>query len=138
MLFDLPDTQGNFNTRLHIMTELIDLIQKPWIRVIPQFKVTSEVELNQRLDKIMASGGEGLILHRASALYVAGRSDDVLKLKPFQDEEAIVIAYFPGQGKYQGMLGSLLVENQDGLRFKLGSGFSDDSGSVNNSGSSSA
>ena len=36
-----------------------------------------------------------------------------------------MIAHLPGKGKYEGMLGSILVETETGIRFKIGSGFSD-------------
>ena len=32
----------------------------------------------------------------------------------------------PGEGKYAGMMGSLLVETPDGRRFRLGTGFTDE------------
>jgi DNA ligase 1 len=74
---------------------------------------------------VVANGGEGLMLHRADALYVTGRSDALLKLKPLFDAEATVVAHTPGRGKYKGKLGALIVETPEGLRFKLGTGFSD-------------
>ena len=64
-------------------------------------------------------------MHRANALYETGRSDVLLKLKPYLDAEAKVIAHLPGKGKYAGKMGSLLVELPDGVQFKLGTGFSD-------------
>ena len=69
--------------------------------------------------------GEGLMLHLADAPYVTGRSDVLLKLKPLLDTEATVVAHIPGKGKYSGQMGALLVETSAGLRFKLGTGFSD-------------
>ena len=36
-----------------------------------------------------------------------------------------MLAHFPGEGKYTGMLGSILVETPGGKRFKIGTGFSD-------------
>jgi len=76
-------------------------------------------------------GGEGLMLHRGSSLYKGQRSDDLLKAKPHEDDEARVVAHIPGQGKYAGMVGALLVEmpgtaGKAGQRFKLGSGLSDE------------
>ncbi len=49
----------------------------------------------------------------------------MLKVKPYQDAEATIIEHRPGKGKYAGLLGSILVETEDGKRFKIGSGFSD-------------
>jgi DNA ligase-1 len=65
------------------------------------------------------------MMHHHGAHYQDGRSEYLLKLKKYQDAEAIVIAHLPGKGKYQNMLGSLLVELDNGLQFKIGSGFSD-------------
>ncbi len=65
------------------------------------------------------------MLHRGASLYRAQRNDDLLKFKLYQDAEATVIAHVPGKGKYQGMLGALLVETPAGIRFKLGSGLKD-------------
>ncbi len=36
-----------------------------------------------------------------------------------------MVGHTAGKGKYRGMLGALIVEQADGRRFRLGSGFSD-------------
>jgi len=76
------------------------------------------------LDEIVTKGGEGLMLHRADSLYHSGRSDDLLKLKPWQDAEATVVEILPGKGKFSGIMGSLLVIDESGRRFRIGTGFS--------------
>ena len=93
--------------------------------MVEQFRVGSEAELMARLETVVAEGGEGLMLRDGRSLHRAGRSDDLLKLKTYQDAEAVVVAHLPGKGKYRGMLGSLLVEMPDGRRFKLGTGLTD-------------
>jgi DNA ligase-1 len=85
----------------------------------------AEDVLQQQLGDIDTAGGEGVVLHRRSGLYLAGRSDNQLKLKLHQDAEARVVAYTPGRGKYQGMIGALVVETTQGVQFKIGSGLSD-------------
>ena len=65
------------------------------------------------------------MLRSTEAPYRAGRSDDLIKLKLFDDAEAVVVQHLPGNGKYQSMLGALLVELPNGQRFKIGTGFSD-------------
>jgi DNA ligase-1 len=74
---------------------------------------------------VVRAGGEGLMLHRADAPYLTGRSDALLKLKPWQDAEAVLIGYTPGKGKFLGMTGALKMESPDGKRFSIGSGLSD-------------
>jgi DNA ligase-1 len=86
---------------------------------------TTAAALKRQLRQVVKAGGEGLVLHRAEALYLAGRSDDLLKYKPYLDAEARVIAHLAGHGKYTGLLGALVVETESGQRFRLGSGFSD-------------
>ncbi|WP_323806873.1 hypothetical protein [Marinobacter gelidimuriae] len=94
-------------------------------RRIEQQRATTHDVLMARLDEVIELDGEGLMLHRGNSLYRAGRSDDVLKVKRYQDAEAVVVGYSPGEGKYDGMLGALRVERPDGRQFKLGSGLSD-------------
>ena len=60
----------------------------------------------------------------ATSFYRGLRSDDLLKVKTHDDAEARVVAHLPGQGKYQDVVGALLVESADGRRFRLGSGLS--------------
>lgn len=125
VLFELPDTPGTFSQRIEQMQEIVAKAQIPWLQVIEQFRVRDREELQQRLTKVLKQRGEGLMLHRADALYATGRSDDLLKLKPWLDAEATVIEHLPGKGKYRGMLGALRLEMPNGTRFNLGTGFRD-------------
>ena len=38
--------------------------------------------------------------------------------------EATVVEILPGKGKFSGMMGSLLVTDESGRRFRIGTGFS--------------
>lgn len=122
MIFDMPGHGGIFDQRLAAMKALPDT---PYFDVIDQFRVATHALLDQELDRIDAMGGEGLMLHRGSSYYYAGRGDDLLKLKRYQDAEAKVIAHLPGHGKYSGMMGALLLETPQGMQFKVGTGFTD-------------
>lgn len=125
MLFELPDAPGTFSQRIGQMQEIVVKAQVPWLQVIEQFRVRNREELQQRLAKVLKQRGEGLMLHRADALYATGRSDDLLKLKPWLDAEATVVEHLPGKGKYRGMLGALRLEMPNGTCFNLGTGFTD-------------
>ena len=131
MVFDWPDPTLTFTERLARMARLLGQHDAPshhlgaWVQAVRQFRVSDGLELKQQLTQVMAAGGEGLVLHRADALWHSGRSDGVRKLKPVQDEEAQVVAHLPGQGRLQGRLGALLVQMPGGQRFALGSGLSD-------------
>jgi DNA ligase-1 len=125
MLFDLPAHPGDFAERDAALERVVAAIKQPWVRHVGQSTVRDLAELRARLTGIVKLGGEGLVLHRRTSRYRAERSDDLLKLKLYEDAEARVIGHLPGKGKYAGMLGALEVETAQGLRFKLGAGLSD-------------
>ncbi len=126
MVFDLPADSADFNGRLRRLREMFTRIASPHIALIEQFRVADHIELMAALERVVSAGGEGLMLHKGSARYRAGRTNDLLKVKRYEDAEAVVVAHLPGRGRYAGMLGSLLVETPDGRRFRLGSGFSNE------------
>jgi DNA ligase 1 len=78
--------------------------------------------IQQRLNQILAQGGEGIVLRSADSLYVNGRDRGMLKLKPYLDAEAQVIGYRKGKGKYHNLVGALIVKDNQGHVFALGSG----------------
>ena len=124
-VFDMPHINQAFTQRLESLQQLVNKFNSPYLSIVPQFRLPDKVALMQELNRVVAAGGEGLMLHRADALYHPGRNNDLLKVKPYYDAEATVIAHIPGKGKYTGMLGSLLVEMPKGLQFRIGTGFSD-------------
>jgi DNA ligase 1 len=125
LIFELPNAPDTFEVRAKRIVEIVKQANIPHLKVVTQFRVKNEAELKVRLKKVVSNGGEGLMLHRADALYVTGRSNALLKLKPLFDAEATVVAHTPGKGKHKDKLGALVVETPEGLRFKLGTGFSD-------------
>jgi len=125
MLFELPGAEGTFAQRAFRLKEVAAQTNVPWLQAVEQFRLADHKALMKRLSEVVRAGGEGLMLHRADALYETGRSDTLLKVKAWHDAEAKVIGHVPGKGRYGGMLGALKVRAPDGREFSLGSGFSD-------------
>jgi len=125
MVFDLPAHPGPFSERVAAMRTLVERTAHPQLHMVEQTRVASRAALDARLAQVVAAGGEGLMLHHADARYGVGRSNALLKLKPYDDAEARVLAHAPGKGKYTGMLGALVVEHHDGRQFRIGTGFTD-------------
>lgn len=125
LAFELPEAPGTFAERARRLQELAAAAAWPQLEAVAQFRVADRAELQRRLDQVLKGGGEGLMLHRADAPYVTGRSDALLKLKPLLDTEAVVTAHVPGQGKLKGRLGALRVATPEGKSFLLGTGFTD-------------
>lgn len=125
MVFELPDAPGTFRERAEQIRRVVREANVPWLFEIPQFFPVDRDSLKRRFDEVVRGGGEGLMLHLADAPYQTGRSDVLLKMKPLQDAEAVVVGHQPGKGRLAGMLGALRVRTPDGREFMLGTGFSD-------------
>lgn len=131
MVFDLPAHPAPFSERISVLNGVVSQLDQPWVQAVAQSRVVSAQALRTQLASIVQQGGEGLMLHRGPSLYKGQRSDDLLKVKPHEDDEARVVGHVPGKGKYAGQVGALLVETPgtDGKpaqRFKLGSGLNDE------------
>lgn len=125
MIFELPHAAGDFSARVAQIRHVVRDAKQPWLQAIEQYRVSDATTLQNRMDTVVKAGGEGLMLHRADAPYLTGRSDVLLKLKPWEDAEAKVVAHLPGKGRNAERLGALQVETPDGRRFRVGSGFTD-------------
>jgi DNA ligase 1 len=126
MVFELPAGDGTFAQRSQKLQALVKQTNWPQLQRIEQFKMADEKALQAKLKQITAQGGEGLMLHLASAPVTQGRSSVLLKLKPVSDAEGVVMAHIPGKGKFAGMLGALQIKTEDGQTVKIGTGFSDE------------
>lgn len=125
LVFEQPGGAGPFTQRVERLWRMAaDHPGRRW-EVVPQERLASADALRHRLAEVVGAGGEGLVLHRADAGYVTGRSDALLKLKPVRDAEAVVVGHTPGQGRFAGQLGALRVRGEDGREFLVGSGLSE-------------
>ena len=125
MIFDLPGASGSFGERSAQMVAVVANAKVAWLQTIEQQRVPDSAALQHQLTQLVGAGGEGLVLHRADSLWLPGRSDALLKLKPVPDEDARVIAHVPGKGRFAGQMGALLLELPNGQQFALGTGFTD-------------
>jgi DNA ligase-1 len=125
-IFDVPREAGGFVQRLQKAKDWFDAHPSSYAFVIPQKTVQGKGQLQAELQQVERLGGEGLIVRKPDTPYSSGRSHEILKVKSFLDMEARVIAHIEGKGRNHGRLGSLLVEIPDKIRFKIGTGFSDD------------
>lgn len=127
MVFESPSLPGTFAERVASIGRLAR--QQPagsvW-QAVEHTEMPSRAALLNRLDAVVRAGGEGLMLRRADAAVEAGRSVHLLKLKPLQDAEAVVIGHVGGQGRHAGRLGALKVRTEDGREFHLGTGLRDE------------
>lgn len=124
-VFDLP-ASGPFHQRYEQLNALVETTDSRYLKLVKQEPATTHAALMMRLDQLVLEGGEGLMLKRHTSRYKAGRSNNLLKVKTFEDAEAVVIEHLAGKGRLQGMMGALRVELPNGRRFRIGTGFSDE------------
>jgi DNA ligase-1 len=125
MIFDAPAAEGGFESRLDFARQWFQRHPNPYVAIVDHEICNNEAHLRQKLAAVEALGGEGLMLRRPQSPYTVGRSYDLLKVKSFEDAEAVVVQHLPGSGRHAGRLGALLVELPNGIRFAIGTGFSD-------------
>ncbi len=101
-IFELPEAEGTFETRVQQMQMVVKNANSPYLKAVQQFRVKDENSLKNKLNQVVKARGEGLMMHLAGADYVTGRSHVLLKLKPYLDAETKVLGYVAGRGKYQG------------------------------------
>lgn len=123
-IFDLPGQLTPFDQRVADIRQICQESNADWLKPVRQFRLPSREALEHYLQQLTDEGAEGLMLHRGSALHQAGRSDDLLKVKLYDDAEAVVLGYTEGKGQFSGMMGALKVRLADGREMKIGSGFS--------------
>jgi DNA ligase len=124
MVFDAPQAKGTFEQRMQFLRATLPEGNQ-FVRVVAQERCNGVTQLLAERDRVVRLGGEGLMLRQPESIYEAGRSAMLLKVKPYDDAEATVIAHEPGQGKYRGKLGALRVRTDEGREFSVGSGFTD-------------
>ncbi len=125
MVFEMPGAAGTFAERAGRLSAAVASSGARQLECVPQRLVADREALARALADVVAGGGEGLVLHLASAPYVGGRSDALMKLKPHLDAEAVVVGYRAGAGRNRAVVGALEVESGDGRRFLVGSGLTD-------------
>jgi DNA ligase-1 len=125
MIFDAPQARGGFEARLDFARQWFDRHPNTYVKIVDHEICKDAEHLQQKLADIEGQGGEGLILRRPLSPYMVGRSRDILKVKTFQDDDAVVMGYRPGKGRHDGRVGALWVELPNGVQFAIGTGLTD-------------
>ncbi len=96
---------------------------------LPNDEAAAREFANEYLSKVLDTGGEGCVIRDPSALWTPKRHKGLLKFKPYEDAEAVVIGYRAGkegkQGNVLGKIGTLIVRTlglDTNVEFEIGSG----------------
>lgn len=124
-VFDAPACPDVFEQRMAYAESVVRERHSEFILFDPQVRCTGRAHLQEELSRIVGLGGEGVMLRQPSSPYAAGRSQTLLKVKRFLEDEAQVVGHQPGAGRHRGRLGALLVQLANRMQFAVGSGFTD-------------
>lgn len=135
-IFDImPSGNIEYAIRRGVLDGLERYITNKQIRILPilaKYDTAEELNFNAGvlLDKVVKSGGEGIMINLGSGNYTHKRTDQLLKYKEVQTMEMKVYGVIWGTGKYEGMIGSLecIAHREDGsvVECNVGSGLSDE------------
>jgi DNA ligase-1 len=111
IVFDIADTMaGTFIERRAKLESLYR--ERGWggcIELATIKQVHSSAEIKEEFDKVIARGGEGVMLNSPLYTYCDGKSTGILKYKHVMDEQCLIVNYKMGKGRLEGKLGSFVV-----------------------------
>lgn len=94
------------------------------------YRGTDLDEVLTRLTKAKEMNWEGLMLRWTDSLYQFKRSKDLLKVKPFNEMDLIIVGHEEGTNKNKGKLGAFICEVEHPkfghIEAKVGGGYSDE------------
>ena len=97
------------------------------INIVPNFIVDNIEEAQAKFKEYYDQGEEGIILKDMNAPWENKRSKSLIKFKGELECDLKIVDVEDGTGKYEGMLGALVCESEDGIiKVKVGSGFNDE------------
>lgn len=150
-VFDLHNVSAPYSTRLVRLWDAFESTHGH-VRILPQTLLRDADELMEYESRRVSEGYEGVILRHPDSPYKFGRSTAregyLLKLKRFQDSEAVILdvieemhngneattnalgrterSSHQANKKGKGRMGALLVRDvKTGVEFQIGTGFND-------------
>lgn len=93
--------------------------------MIPTKVVNNLAEAEQHFQEMLGDGQEGIIVKNYEGLWEDTRSKHLVKFKAEKDADLEIIGWNPGEGKFEGQVGSLICASSDRKVIVSISGFSD-------------
>ena len=104
--YDIVDPGKPFTERYAILQDLFRLhahVIGTTLQLCPTKEVAKESDLKPAHDAYVAAGYEGLMIRNKAGLYAIGdRSNDLLKMKEFEDDEFKIIGFYEAEGAEKG------------------------------------
>lgn len=137
---DKVPSEHNYAARRKTLEEMVGKNDGP-VQLLPRYLVSSESEIHTLYESVRARGLEGLIIKDPDAFYHRRRNHAWMKIKAEESTDVPIVGYEEGTGKYEGMLGAIIVafdkkchengahganhDHPGAVRVNVGSGLSD-------------
>lgn len=97
---DLTDFSLTFEQRLNKLADIESKLPS-WCKVLQQTRISNQAELEGYYAGMLDQGYEGAMARNPSSMYKFGRctvkSQDSLKIKPFRDDDAVVLSVYEAE-----------------------------------------
>lgn len=127
--FKLQRCPMAYSARRSTLSAIFDLNGQhlaPYFELLPMlYKGSDTSKIIELLNEQTAKGEEGVMINVCDASYDFKRSNNLLKVKKFQDTEVKIVGYEEGVNKLAGTLGAFICEYKNNT-VRVGSGLSDE------------
>lgn len=130
MVFDLPLVHAPFKERYGLLKKM--LVNIPNVKLVEHIEIKNQNQFEKLHKKLVSNGAEGTMLRHPDSYYENKRSNMLLKVKDFNDDEAIIESMDFGDGKNSNVMGHLVVRWAPHANklykgtFDVGGGFTDE------------
>ena len=115
-----------YSTRRAQLSAIFDLNSFKYFELLPMlYKGTDTSMITKILEEQVAKGEEGIMINICAAPYEFKRTNNLLKVKKFQDTEVEIIGFEEGTNKLAGTLGAFVCKYKDN-EVRVGSGLTDE------------
>jgi DNA ligase-1 len=130
MVFDLPLVRKPFKERYNMLKDILQDV--PHVKLVEHIEIKNQKQFEDLHKELVDNGAEGTMLRHPDSYYENKRSNMLLKVKDFLDDEAVVEGMEFGDGRNSNVMGNLIVKwaphankSYKGT-FDVGSGFTDE------------
>ncbi|NBW06450.1 MAG: hypothetical protein EBR82_00310 [Caulobacteraceae bacterium] len=121
------ESTSELTERVELVKELVSTVDDEHVVAVEGKTVINQAELMTFYSKTMEKGYEGIMIKDVKSPYVFKRSDAVLKLKPVNTYEGVIVGNYEATrgSKREGLWGGFQVLMPNGVVTRVGGGFSD-------------
>jgi DNA ligase-1 len=122
----------SFQGELHTLSSALDNESVAVMHrqlLLPEGRKEAETKMDTFMDQVLDLGGEGAVLRSPDSIWTPKRMSNGLKIKPFDDDQGVVVGFTSGKetnkgSKLRGLIGNVILDYK-GKRLEL-CGFTDE------------